>query len=120
MRQVGFFGFECVEIELEMVEHAHDVFFQVEVIDGLGWCVPQLGLLVAGEEQVDAGALGVGFQRLFFVANFRSVKEIDIAELEKLHVADLAVLVESDALQTAPHQGLAHDIEVAAQRMSPP
>ena len=117
MRQVGFLGFQGVEVELEMVEHAHDVLLQVEVIDGLGWGVPQLGLLVAREEQVEAGVLAVGFQRLFFVANFRSVKEIDISELKELHVADLAVLVEGDALQSTPHQGLAHDIEVAAQRI---
>ena len=59
--------------------------------------------------------LVIGFEWLGIVSNFLCIKEINIAKLEELHVADLAVLVEGDALQAAPHQGLAHHVEVAAQ-----
>ena len=117
MRQVGFLGLKCVEVELEVVEHAHDVFLQVEIVEGLARGVPQLSLLVAGEEKVEAGVLVIGFERLGLVADFRCIEEVDVAEFEELHVADLAVLVEGDALEAAPHQGLAHHVEVAAERV---
>ena len=117
MGLVAFLGFELVEVKLEVVQDAHDVFLQVEVVDGLVLVAPQLGLLVAGEEEVEAGVLAIRLEGLRFVADFRCVEEVDVAELEELHVADLAVLVEGDALQSAPHQGLSHHVEVAAQRI---
>ena len=117
MGLVAFLGFELVEVELEVVQDTHHVFLEVEVVDGLGLVAPQLGLLVAGEEEGETGVLGIGFERLRLIASFRSVEEVDVAELEELHVADLTVLVEGDAFQSAPHQGLAHHVEVAAQRI---
>ena len=59
----------------------------------------------------------IGLERLGLVADFACVEEIDVAKLEELHVADLTVLVEGDAFQSAPHQGLAHHVEVAAKRV---
>ena len=40
MRQVGFLGLQGVAIELEVVEHAYDVFLQIEIVEGFAWGVP--------------------------------------------------------------------------------
>ena len=96
------------------MQDTHHILLEVEEIDGFGLVVPELLLLVASEEEVEVAVFRIGCQRILAVVGF-GIEEIDIAELEELHVVDLAVLVEGDTLETAPEQGLAHHVEVAAQ-----
>lgn len=95
---VAFLGFQLVEIELEVVQNALDIFLEIEMFDGLVLVATQLGFLVVCEEEVEVGVLDVGFELLGLVSDFRCVEEKDASEHEELYVADLEVLVEVDAL----------------------